>query len=154
MVKFACSIAIDASPEKCFDLARDMDVHVRTLAATGERIVEGKSEGLLELGDVVTFEGKHFGVKQRLSSKIVAFDRPHSFTDQVIKGAFRSLTHTHSFQAMPEGTLMTDEITFEAPLGPLGRLAEALFLRSYMRNLIVERGKELKRIAETKIHNQ
>jgi ligand-binding SRPBCC domain-containing protein len=149
MVRVSYSILIAASPERCFDLARDMAVHVQTLGKTGERIVAGKSDGLLELGDEVTFEGTHFGVRQRLSAKIVAFDRPQSFTDQMTKGAFRSLTHTHSFAPGSGGTLMTDEVVLEAPLGPLGRLAERVFLKSYMRRLLENRGKQLKRIAES-----
>jgi hypothetical protein len=46
---------IAAPVERCFDLARDVDVHLRTAASTGERAVGGKTSGLLELGDVVTF---------------------------------------------------------------------------------------------------
>jgi hypothetical protein len=43
---------------------------------------------------------------------------------------------------------MTDEFDFTAPLGPLGRLANPLFLTRYMRRLLLERNAYLKRVAE------
>ena len=46
---------IAAPMELCFDLARDVDAHVKTSSSTGERAVAGKTSGLLELGDIVTF---------------------------------------------------------------------------------------------------
>ena len=91
--------------ERCFDLARDVETHLATAAHTQERIVGGKSRGLLELGDELTFEALHFGVRQKLSSRIVEYDRPHRFTDQMISGAFRSLRHVHEFERSGSGTL-------------------------------------------------
>jgi hypothetical protein len=43
---------------------------------------------------------------------------------------------------------MTDVVELEAPFGVLGRLAEKLFLGAYMRRLLVERGEQLKTMAE------
>jgi ligand-binding SRPBCC domain-containing protein len=141
-----------APQELCFDLARDMNVHAQTLAHTGERIVQGPN-GLMQLGDTVTFEAKHFGVKQRLTAKITQMDPPHIFTDTMVRGAFQSLVHEHRFEASSEGTLMIDTVAFKAPLGPLGRLAERCSLTAYMRTLLTERGKHLKKIAETGGYN-
>src|SRR5689334_8091018 len=89
---------IGAPVELCFDLARDVEIHCATTAGTRERIVAGKSAGLLELGDQVTFEAVHFGIRQRLSSRIIEYDRPHRFTDQMVSGAFKSLRHVHEFE--------------------------------------------------------
>ena len=50
--------SIDAPPERCFDLARDVGAHVRSTAGTGERAVGGVTIGLLELGDEVTWEAR------------------------------------------------------------------------------------------------
>ena len=118
------------------------------MAETGEKIVACPPGGLLELNDEVTFEAKHFGIRQRLTSKIVEFDPPHSFTDQMVSGAFKSVRHEHKFRIEGESTRMTDVFEFEAPFGPLGWLAEVLFLRSYMRRLIFSRSEQLKAMAE------
>ena len=43
---------------------------------------------------------------------------------------------------------MIDRISFDAPLGPLGRLVEQIGLGTYLQRLIVERGEFLKTAAE------
>jgi len=46
---------------------------------------------------------------------------------------------------------MLDTFRYTAPVGPLGRLADRLFLKSYMRRLLRERNWYLKRVAETEL---
>lgn len=87
---------IKASPEVCFDLARNVDVHTQTTAHTKERAVGGITSGLMEKGDYVTWEAVHLGVKQKLTAKIMEMERPHMFIDMMVKGAFHSFyPHTH-----------------------------------------------------------
>ncbi|WP_205685492.1 hypothetical protein [Bacillus salacetis] len=43
---------------------------------------------------------------------------------------------------------MIDRFQYKSPLGPLGSLADKLFLEKYMRNFIAGRAVELKKIAE------
>ena len=51
---------IHASPERCFDASRDLDLHLESMGHTGERAVAGRTSGLIELGEQVTWEGRHF----------------------------------------------------------------------------------------------
>ncbi len=103
---------IDAPIQTCFDLARDAAFHVESARKTGERIVAGRKSGLFELGDEVTFEGRHLGVRQRLGARIVAMNAPHFFADEMTRGVFRSLRHQHHFETLPNGqTRMTDIVT-------------------------------------------
>lgn len=103
---------------------------------------------LLEQGDLVTFEAVHLGVRQRLVSKIVAFEKPIEFTDEMQKGAFKKLRHVHRFEAVPCGTKMVDILDFESPGWVVGHLVNKIFLVRYMRRFIENRGLELKRLAE------
>ena len=135
--------------ERCFDLALSVDAHGGSMAHTRERPIAGVTTGMMQLGDTVTWEAVHFGIKQHLTSKITAYDRPRGFTDEMVRGIFRSLHHTHEFIAQPPGTLMIDVFTFQAPLGILGRVAETLFLTRYMKNLLLTRNSYLKQVAET-----
>jgi ligand-binding SRPBCC domain-containing protein len=139
---------IDAPVERCFDLARSVDAHLASTTETGERVVAGKTHGLLELGDEVTWEAKHLGVRQRLTAKITRFDPPHSFRDSMIRGAFARFDHDHTFEEIEHGTRMIDDFDFDAPLGVLGKLADAVFLRRYMTRFLLTRAQELKRLAE------
>ena len=152
MYRFRVEIRIEAPIERCFDLARSMDLHVESAAGTGERIVDGVSSGLLGPGDEVTFEARHFGVRQRLTSRIVAYDRPRHFRDSAVRSAFRSMDHDHRFEAeSPDVTLMVDVVTFAAPFGPIGWLAERLLLGWYLKRFIRQRGEEIKRVAESEM---
>ncbi len=140
---------IEATPERCFDLSLSVDLHAQSQAQARERPVAGVMTGQMHLGDTVTWEAVHFGVKQHLTSRITAYERPSRFTDEMVAGIFQELHHEHEFIAQSPGTLMIDEFTFQAPLGFLGRIAESLFLTRYMRNLLLARNRYLKQVAES-----
>ncbi|AIE83389.1 SRPBCC family protein [Fimbriimonas ginsengisoli] len=140
---------IDATAERCFDLARSQRAHVQSAVATQERIVSGPAHDLLEPGDEVTFEARHLGKTQQLVARIVEMDRPRSFVDEQVNGAFRTLRHVHRFEGIENGTRMVDELMLEAPFGVAGRIAERLFLGGYMKRFLRSRARHLKRMAES-----
>jgi ligand-binding SRPBCC domain-containing protein len=142
-------IDIDAPPAVCFDMARSVDAHIESARETGERAVGGVTSRLLNLGDEVTWRARHFGVTQDLTSRIVAFDRPHHFRDQMVRGAFRRLVHDHYFEPVVGGTRMRDVFDFTAPLGLLGSLADRLSLTGYLRRFLEVRAQSLKQLAES-----
>ncbi len=145
------SIYVEAPREQCFDLTRNVDVHVQTTSKTKERAIGGVTSGLMEEGDTVTWQATHLGVKQKLTAQITAMDRPYQFTDVMVKGAFHSFTHTHTFTEQGTGTWMKDRFEYRSPFGPLGTLADKLFLEAYMTRFIVGRAEEIKKIAEAGI---
>jgi ligand-binding SRPBCC domain-containing protein len=139
-------VTLIAAPiEVCFDLARDIDFHTRSLEGTGERAVAGRTTGLIALGESVTWEARHLGVHQRLTSEIVAYDRPLHFRDVMTAGVFRSFAHDHWFAERDGGTVMTDEVVFRSPFGPLGWLVDCLFMTGYRRRLLEGRCLAIKR---------
>ncbi|MDQ1471107.1 MAG: hypothetical protein QOJ99_2587 [Bryobacterales bacterium] len=143
---------IHAPLERCFDLARSVEVHLAGNVHFGEAAVAraGVTSGLIGLGERVTWQARHFGVLQKLTSEITAMDRPAYFQDTTISGAFRSMKHDHFFQALaPDETQMRDVFCFSAPLGILGRLAECAVLHRYMRALLRERNAVIRAIAES-----
>jgi ligand-binding SRPBCC domain-containing protein len=141
--------AIAGPIERCFDLARDIDFHTRSLAGTGERAVAGRVSGLIGLGESVTWEARHLGFRQRFTAEVTAFDRPFYFRDVMTAGAFNSFAHDHRFQDRGGETIMTDEIVFRSPLGPLGWLIDYLFMSGYLRRLLHGRCEAIKREAES-----
>jgi len=142
---------IEAPIERCFDLALSVDLHQHSVAHTQERPIAGRTSGVMRLGDTVTWEAVHFGIKQHLTTKITAYERPYRFTDEMLRGAFHHLTHLHEFVAQSPGTLMMDLFYFRAPFGVLGSIAEQLFLTRYMRGLLLTRNQYLKQVAEAGI---
>jgi len=139
---------IRASREQCFDLARSQKAHTASAEATSERIVSGPANDLLTLGDEVTFEGRHFGIRFRLTARITESLFPEFFVDETVKGPFQSMRHEHRFEACAEGTQMIDILTFKAPFGPIGLLAEKLFLSAHLTRFLKTRGEFLRSAAE------
>ena len=68
----------------------------------------------------------------------------------MVSGAFRRFDHDHHFVADGLGTVMTDTFDFTTPLGPLGWLADGIFLKRYMRRLLLQRNQVIKQVAESR----
>ena len=139
---------INSDIQTCFDLSRDIDFHKASLEHSNEKAIDGKTSGLIELGQWVTWEAKHFGFTQQLTSKITQFDAPNYFVDEMVFGAFKSFRHEHIFQTENDATVMIDKFHFKSPFGILGKLANVLFLKRYMTNLLTRRNNFLKTKAE------
>jgi len=142
-------LTINAPIQRCFDLARSIDLHKISAADTQEKAIAGKTEGLIELGETVTWRAKHLGVYQKLSVRITAFESPNYFVDEMTKGAFKSFKHEHIFKETPEGTLMIDRFDFKSPFGPIGELFNRLFLTQYMTSFLEKRNYVIKDFAES-----
>jgi ligand-binding SRPBCC domain-containing protein len=143
------STVIHAPRERVFDLARSIDAHQDSTGGTEERAVAGVTKGLIGLNEEVTWEARHFGIRQRLTVRVTVFDPPNHFQDIMVSGAFKSMVHDHAFAEDPAGTLMKDRFEFKSPLGILGSIIDRIFLASYMRGFIVRRNEVLKQLAES-----
>jgi len=139
---------IEAPVQTCFDLARNIDAHQLSTSKTKEKAIAGRTSGLCEEGDVITWQAVRFGFKQKLTVKVTRMEPFVYFEDEMIKGAFSSMKHKHSFEALKNGTKVADEFTFKVPLGVFGSIAEKLFLTKYIRNFLKERNRTLKSLAE------
>ncbi len=140
---------IRAPIERCFDLSRNVDLHVQSTSSTGERAIAGVTRGLLGLGDQVTWRARHFGIWQNLTSSITKFDPPRHFRDSMVSGAFTRFDHDHFFFTLGEYTEMRDVFDFTSPLGPLGRIADVLVLERYLTRFLLERNHVIQCIAES-----
>jgi ligand-binding SRPBCC domain-containing protein len=139
---------IHAPIERCFDLARSIDLHLLSTAKTKERVVAGRTKGLAMKDDTITWEAVHFGFRQRLVSKITHMELPYYFRDEMQKGAFESMHHEHHFAISNGETAMTDIFCYKTPLGILGKLFDSIVLKSYMRTFLEERNTLIKNAAE------
>ena len=148
MPKIELITVINAPIEKVFDLARNIDLHVESTKQTKERAIAGKTSGLIGLGETVTWEATHFGIRQTLTSKITAFDYPNFFVDDMVQGAFKRIHHEHHFANVDGRTEMKDIFVFESPFGMLGKFFNWLVLTKYMTGLLKKRNEVIKVAAE------
>lgn len=52
----------------------------------------------------------------------------HSFVDEQRVGPYKLWYHFHKIEEVEGGVLFTDEVTYEPPFGPLGKIANAVFI--------------------------
>lgn len=71
-----------------------------------------------------------FGVPFGWRTVIASYDPPHAFVDEQERGPYAVWHHEHRFEELAGGqTKMIDRVTYAPPLGPLGAVANALFVR-------------------------
>jgi ligand-binding SRPBCC domain-containing protein len=132
----------------CFDLSRSIDLHMKSTAHTGEQAIAGRTSGLITLNETVTWRARHLCVWQTLTSKIVEYNPPVFFADEMQEGIFKSFRHEHHFKEKNNYTIMADVFDYTSPYGILGKLADSIFLKKYMTRLLAGRNKIIKEIAE------
>jgi len=146
-VSFERSTRVRAPIDRVFDLALSVDAHLGSMAGHHEQAIAGVTHGLIGLGEDVTWHARHLGIRWTMTSRIVELDRPTFFADEQVRGPFARYRHEHSFTIVDGGSEVVDRVTFAAPFGPLGSLAEPA-LRWYIRRLIDQRNVFLARQAE------
>ncbi len=140
---------INSSIQICFDLSRSIDLHKISTFHTKEEAIGGCTSGLIGMNEFVTWQAVHLGVKQKLTTKITAFESPFYFRDEQIRGVFKLMKHDHYFQEEDGFVIMNDTFVFESPLGIFGKIADKLFLRRYMTELLEKRNQTIKVFAES-----
>ncbi|GAA3938952.1 SRPBCC family protein [Microbacterium soli] len=145
MASFTLERTIPAPPDEVFDLSLDVGLHLQSQSSRAERTVGGTTSGVLGEGDEVTWSARHFGIRFRLSSIVFDVERPHRFRDRQVRGPFAAFLHTHEFAPAEGGTRMRDTIEFRSPLGPLGRLVDAVVMRKHLMAVITERNDAISR---------
>jgi ligand-binding SRPBCC domain-containing protein len=143
-VAFTFQTTIRASPEAVFAASLSIEDHLASMTDSGERVVGGVTTGRIGLGQTVTWRARHFGVPWTMTSQITELVEPVRFVDEQVRGPFKSFHHEHLFKLTADGTEMTDNIAFQAPLGALGWMAERAVLNWYLLRLIRQRNAYLK----------
>lgn len=147
--KLRLETELQAPPEVCFDLSRSIELHIESMGRSKERAVAGVASGLIGPDEEVTWEARHLGRNWRVTSRIIAFDRPNCFVDEMTDpGPFSYFRHRHLFQAVDNGTLMVDEVEFKVRAA-LGGSVAGPFARWYLRRLLTARNEVLRKNANS-----
>ncbi|MEP7317303.1 MAG: SRPBCC family protein [Panacibacter sp.] len=140
---------IHAPVERVFDLGRSIDLHQTSMSHTSEKAIAGITKGLINEGETVTWTAKHFFKTRMLKIKITQMKPYDFFEDEMQEGDFKSMKHRHIFKPTQNGSLMTDEFSFETPYGFMGKVFSYVFLTAYMKALLMQRNRTIKEYAET-----
>jgi ligand-binding SRPBCC domain-containing protein len=60
---------------------------------------------------------------------------PKQFTDAQVKGPYAMWKHLHTFESVPEGTLMQDSITYRIPFGFIGKILYRFIIMNQLKNI-------------------
>ena len=104
-----------------------------------EKVNDAKQPVTVELDrSVAVTEGLEFTVSlkildiipQKIITKVILVKEPNEFVDIQIKGSFKSWKHCHTFSETSQTqTTVRDEITFQLPLGFIGRILASSFIK-------------------------
>jgi ligand-binding SRPBCC domain-containing protein len=91
--------------------------------------ISGHGSGLYP-GQIISYKVKILPmIYVRWVTEISHVQHPHYFIDEQRFGPFSMWHHEHRFKEVNGGVEMTDEITYAAPLGILGRIANLIFVK-------------------------
>lgn len=140
---------MQAPVKRVFDLSRSISLHKLTMALNKEKAIAGVITGLISEGETVTWQAKHLFKTRLFCTKIMVMKSPEFFTDEMIKGDFKSFVHEHHFKQVNNGTIMIDVVDFESPYGFAGEFFNKIYLTKYMTKLFIKRNNLIKEYAET-----
>lgn len=100
----------------------------------------------MRTGTLIDYGLRVRGLPMRWQSRISAWEPPHVFADEQIRGPYRRWIHTHRFEARDGGTLCTDHVDYAPPGGRwLAALADRLVVRHELRRIFIHRQESLLR---------
>ena len=97
----------------------------------------------MKVGTRIDYRLKLRGIPVRWQSEITAWNPPHSFVDEQRRGPYRRWIHTHTFIAVPDGTLVKDEVEY-AVFG--GRLVQKFLVAPDIEKIFAYRSEKLKEL--------
>jgi len=147
--KIELSTHIQAPIERCFDLARSVELHRISMKANKEITIAGVQNGLLELNQKVLWQATFLGLRQNGKSKLTNLSAPYYFTLETESELMPHIIHDHFLYDIGMETIMIDHLYYKIPLGILGETANILFIKRYMTQLLQQRTETIREYAET-----
>ncbi len=91
--------------------------------------IDKMSTAEIEKDTLIDYKLKIHGVPINWKTLIVEWNPPHRFIDTQLNGPYKFWYHTHDFEKMGPGTLMSDKVRYKLPMGFLGNLVGQTFVQ-------------------------
>lgn len=108
----------------------------------GFRVLEATDPEVRE-GTRISYQLRLHGLPLHWESRIAEFAGNDMFADEQIAGPYRHWYHRHLFRPVEDGVEVEDSVEYELPLGPLGRLVHAAFVRRQLARIFDHRASAL-----------
>lgn len=94
----------------------------------------------MRAGAIIEYRLSLFGVPFGWRTVIRAYEPNDFFVDEQERGPYARWHHEHRFEDAPGGaTKMIDDVTYAPPLGPLGAVANRVFVRRTLERIFDHR---------------
>jgi hypothetical protein len=107
-------------PEQVFAFFKDPYNLERLTPPSLKFNVKAISTPEIEQGTLIDYVLKIHSVPAKWRTLIDEWSPPHKFVDTSLNGPYRVWHHTHEFKPFCGGTLMTDSVRYQIPMGYLG----------------------------------
>lgn len=97
-------------------------------------------------GTLIDYEIRLFGVPMKWRTLIDEWRPEEKFVDLQLRGPYSLWRHTHTFEEVDGGTMVRDRVEYALPLGPLGSIAHAIFVRRQLRTIFDFRARTMREI--------
>ena len=98
-------------------------------------------------GMLIEYAFKPFpGIRMKWKTRIDHVSHKFKFTDEQISGPYKMWEHTHTFTEITNGVLMIDTIYYQLPLGILGDIIHAMFIREKIKSIFCYRESTLTKL--------
>lgn len=91
-------------------------------------------------GQTIDYVIRLFGIPFRWTTLITQVDKPLSFVDRQARGPYAQFEHLHQFWEVQNGTVVIDRLHYRVGWGPIGWLAERIFVRPTLDAIFEYRG--------------
>lgn len=103
----------------------------------------------VQKGTMIHYKLRLRGVPLRWTTEILEWNPPFGFVDFQLSGPYKLWHHTHRFIAEGQNTRIVDEVLYDLPFGPLGKLAHAITVKRDVEKIFGFRQKKIRELFGT-----
>ncbi len=105
--------------------------------------VKNKERVEMRKGAIIHYQIRWLGLPLGWETDIEEYDPPKRFIDNQRGGPYKKWHHVHTFVEEGPNTRIIDDVLYEMPFGPIGRLVEKLIVRKQIEGIFEYRRTKL-----------
>lgn len=150
MYQLQTKVILKAPLEEVWDFfSSPKNLQKITPPGMGFQILSG-GEGKMYPGHIILYKVRPVaGIPVLWVTEISHVEEGKFFVDEQRIGPYRMWHHEHHFKVVKEGIEMTDIVSYALPLGILGKLAHAIFVRKKVRSIFDYRAQVIHKYFKT-----
>lgn len=149
-MQFIKQSAIRATPERVFQFHEQPDA-LALLTPPWERARVIQPAKISDIGSRAVVELIVLGLfKKKWVAEHTVYEPPNQFEDVQVEGPFKTWRHRHIVERHPDGAVLRDEISYEPPMGFVGRLVAPVFVQRRLEKVFNYRHEITRRWCEGK----